>query len=386
MRILFISEGSAENPDLSGSGSPAFLVWQLRAAGHQVTTADADLSGLGKYIAALLTWRVKPQRWKALYRLSRFAVFLRSLKAQAAVRKHTQVDAILQYGATFRVHPVASTTRHFVYCDDFFSNRRDDPYRAAVHLSESEKQFAERSEQTVYTRADGIFTMSAFIRRRFTELLGIDGEKIHVVYAGINIELPPDAESIVPRTPNILFVGREFELKGGPILLEAFKLVRKKMPEATLTLVGMPTDIGKIDGAVHLGFLRKSVPNELAALTSLYQSSSVFALPTRSESFGIAVLEALVYGLPVVTTREWALPEAIIDGETGFCVPLDSVSDLAERIIFLLEHPEIGSRLAMAGKSLVISRYQWSVVVEKMIAHMSTSLKKDTYPGERLSA
>lgn len=93
-----------------------------------------------------------------------------------------------------------------------------------------------------------------------------------------------------------------------------------------------------------------------------------------------------MYGLPVVTTREWALPEAIIDGETGFCVPLDSVSDLAERIIFLLEHPEIGSRLAMAGKSLVISRYQWSVVVEKMIAHMSTSLKKDTYLGERLSA
>jgi glycosyltransferase involved in cell wall biosynthesis len=375
MRLLFLCEGPPENADQAGSGSPAFLIQALRAQGAEVVAHDADASGFSKYAVAAISWRLDGRRWRALYRLGGIARRIRDRRATALARAHRDVDAILQYGATFSV--VNPSKPLFVYCDDFFTHRRDDPHRPAAVLTEEEKRNAEASEQVVYDAATKIFTMSAYLNEQFTALLGVPGSRLETVYAGTNLQSIPAAASSEPSgVPTVLFVGREFGLKGGETLLRAFRHVRAEIPNARLVIIG-PRDLRIEEPGIEvLGFLRKNDPVERERMERAYREATVFCLPTESESFGIAVLEALLYEVPVVTTRAWALPESIIDGVTGYTVPMRDDRQLADRVVELLRDSARARALGRAGRALVLERYHWDAVARSMLTAISDTLSR----------
>ncbi len=376
MRILFLCEGAPENPDQSGSGSPAFLIQALRSKGVEVVSGDVDLYGASKYAVALLSWRPAGRRWRALYRLGGIGRAMRNRQAARLVRAHPDVDLVLQYGATFSVLPTEKPL--VVYCDDFFLHRRDDPHRPAVHLTEQEKLAVEAHEQSIYDQATRIFTMSEYLNRQFTALLGIPPARLQTVYAGTNLTSTPPAPAEAPpgEAPTVLFVGREFELKGGPTMLRAFRRVRATLPDARLIIIG-PRDL-RIDepGVEVLGFLRKNVPEERERMERAYREATVFCLPTESESFGIAVLEALLHEVPVVTTRAWALPESIVDGVTGFTAPAGDESAFAQGMLELLRDPAKARQFGRAGRELVLRRYDWSTVAAAMAESMRSIVSR----------
>jgi glycosyltransferase involved in cell wall biosynthesis len=163
------------------------------------------------------------------------------------------------------------------------------------------------------------------------------------VHAGPNF----DPEAIAGRpsraraahAPTILFVGREFDRKGGPVLLDAFRRVRAQLPNAKIAH-------RRAEDARRTG-ARRRVPwlpaQERACggarLAAAFADADVFCLPTRHEPFGIVVLEAMFNGLPVVATNIWAIPEMVVEGETGFTVARDDAATLADRLARLLAQP-----------------------------------------------
>jgi glycosyltransferase involved in cell wall biosynthesis len=192
--------------------------------------------------------------------------------------------------------------------------------------------------------------------------------------------------------PLILFVGRTSPEKGVHRLLEAFEEVVGKIPEARLVLLGPQSLAGQElvdrDGTDPLfrdvrefwgnaGRFRSylvekaetQTPGKVtfvnrvdhSELAEWYRRADIFVFPSLwQEPFGMPPTEAMAAGLPVVATRSGALPEIVVDGETGLLVERGDVDGLAQALLELLRNPAKRSRMGAAGRSRVLEHFNWS--------------------------
>ena len=171
-------------------------------------------------------------------------------------------------------------------------------------------------ERATYHGALAVFARTHWVRQSLMQDYGLPPERAVWVGTGCNFApgtLPKDKPSDDGRT--ILFVGKEFNRKGVPTLLEAFTTVRQRMPQARLVLVGR-------DLAVHQpGVEVLGKVTERQALRRLYEQASIFVLPARFEPCGNVVTEAMAYHLPCIVTTGGGLAELVIDRETGLVIP-----------------------------------------------------------------
>jgi len=218
-----------------------------------------------------------------------------------------------------------------------------------------------RRETAVYQGARAIATFSENVRRSLVEDYAVPPERITVVGAGANV-FPDDA----PRLDDgrtIVFVGKDFTRKGGPVLLEAFARLRRTHPKARLVVAGPPhaaRDPALPQNAYHLG------PIGLDELPTVLAQSSVFCLPTLREPFGIAFLDAMACGLPCVGTRIEAIPEIVRDGETGLLVPPGDAVALAGALGRLLADPGRARAMGARGRERVAAQFRWHHVAERL--------------------
>jgi len=94
----------------------------------------------------------------------------------------------------------------------------------------------------------------------------------------------------------------------------------------------------------------------------LLAAGQVFAMPSRSDSFGIVYLEAWSYGVPVIGADAGGVPDVITDGQDGLIVPFGDVATLASSIARLLDTPELRDRLGSAGRRKVLGRWTWDAL------------------------
>ncbi len=100
-------------------------------------------------------------------------------------------------------------------------------------------------------------------------------------------------------------------------------------------------------------------------LERLYQQADIFVLPSYKEGFGIVLLEAMYYGLPIVTTNISAIPELVRDGETGLLVSPGNSQELATALATLIEHPGIRKDLGHASRKQLLQNYSWRKTAAK---------------------
>ncbi len=374
MNILYLCEGDAEAWG-SWSGISRSLVEHLRAEGHDVACGNVDLRGAGRWAGAAATFSPRRKRWVARFHLGALPFRLRSLNAARYIATHgRRVDVILQAGATYEL-PNRGATPYFVCCD---SNIRMSMhgvaagYRDATPLKQGELAAVTQRELAVYRDAAGVFTLSNRLRRSFIEDFGLPEDHVHTVYAGPNFpggRTPPVGRrrTAVAHAPTILFVGRQFERKGGDLLLRAFRLVRQRIPDARLLIAGARGLPPAEPGVTFLGDLDKNQPSGWNALVAAYDAADVFCLPTRFEPFGIAFIEAMYFSLPCVGTAAWAVPEMVVDGETGFMVPVDDLESLTDRLLRLLADPGLAARMGWAGRARAERLFAWRITVQRMM-------------------
>jgi glycosyltransferase involved in cell wall biosynthesis len=311
--------------------------------------------------AFLESVRAHGRHWKALWCHTTFAFDHLSTLAGEAVRR-ARPDAVLQAGALFGPGRFPEVPYHLYLDHTRAIAERYAPVPGLDRPPLPDPSWRAR-EQAVYRGAAGIFTMSEFVKGSLVRDYGVDPGRVHVVGAGPNVE-PAGAGVPSAREKAILFVGRNFLPKGGAAMVQAFRRVRVAHPDAQLWIVSQTAPPDLPDGAEHLGLLG---PERLAAL---YGRASLFALPTLREAFGLAFLEAMAFGLPVVAPRLEAIPEIVSDGETGILVPPGDVEALAGAIRELLDDSVRARLMGAAARARVAERFGWDRAVARMLAVM----------------
>jgi glycosyltransferase involved in cell wall biosynthesis len=267
---------------------------------------------------------------------------------------------------------------HFIYTDHTHLENRNYPVpEAATPLSMTWAAV----EKGAYRNARMIFTMSRNISRSLISEYGCSPQKVKCVFAGSNVDTEMSANIDASRfnAKNILFVGVEWERKGGPVLLEAFRILRRTHPEARLTIVGCSPQIS--EPGVHIV---GRVP--LTEVPQYYRSASVFCLPTLNEPFGLVFLEAAAFGLPVVATRLGAIPEIVMDGKSGYLVEPQNVAELAARLDDLLRDPGRAEQFGAHGREWVSHRYSWEETGQRLFAHIKRATRRSARDKSQAAA
>ena len=251
---------------------------------------------------------------------------------------------------------------HYIYTDHTQLTLRTYPAFGKSALFGQRNLFGPKwieLEKTIYNNATINFTMSSNITDSIIRDYSCPPEKVVCVYGGSSVGTYFEVDEKKYRNKEILFVGLEWERKGGPELAEAFKRVLEVHPTARLTIVGCTPKLN-IPNCDIVG----QVP--LANLSHYYERASVFCLPTRLEPFGIVFLEAYAYGLPVVATDLGAIPDFVLNGETGYRVKYGDIEHLSDVLIDLIGNAEKCQTLGENGRRLVAEKYSWEKVGDRM--------------------
>jgi glycosyltransferase involved in cell wall biosynthesis len=203
---------------------------------------------------------------------------------------------------------------------------------------------------------------------------GVDPSRITPVGTGRGIEFPPLQRADDGRT--VLFVAkRQFEEKGGLLLLQAFQRARTRRDDIRLVIAGQdayPARFGRIPGVIAHGRV------DLKQLGELYASATLFAMPALFEPWGLVYLEALSCGVPIVALRRNAMPELSGDGRFGFLSEDADPEALAGVLLDALNDPARLRRMGEEGREHVTRYYTWPQTVARMLAVMDAP----TGPGE----
>lgn len=161
-----------------------------------------------------------------------------------------------------------------------------------------------------------------------------------LIPAGMIKVLPPPMPSRRRSPPppdnfNILFIGREFPRKGGDVAVELYQRLKAKFPRVRLFYIGKIDEKRRAILEKNPGcFWYESLPNEVLH-REIFPKGNVLLLPTRADAYGLAILEAMSYGIPAVCTRIPQLAEIVEDGTNGYLFDRDDI-DTAEEILSLL--------------------------------------------------
>lgn len=364
---------AAEPPfdPFSWSGSSANFFRALSERGLLATACEVALNrsrdSLEKALAA--AWPMP--RWKARYHAS-----IRRFQALTAVAgdiiaRHREIDGIVQIGAWFSAGRTTSM-RCFSYHDGNAALRYR--YYGRGLLSEYVRRSHLSWERSVYEALTGIFVMSQWLADSFMQDFDVPASKLHVIGGGINMELPIDVPDRTESNPRFLFVGKDFERKGGKYLLEAFKTVRRALPQSELVVVGPTLRIDQ-PGVLCAGYLSKAKPADAARLKELFRSATAVVLPSVYEPFGISLLEGMAYGLPCIAVDRCAMPEIVQHGKTGMIAHAEDASSLADAMIEVGKTPESAAAMGAAGRQRVESDFTWSAVTAKMKTVLSETYR-----------
>jgi glycosyltransferase involved in cell wall biosynthesis len=183
----------------------------------------------------------------------------------------------------------------------------------------------------------------------------------------------------------MLFLSNLTQEKGVLVLLQAFRILRERNVEFTATLAGPASQdvLAEVMNRIETFGLARRVsyagPAYGAAKDALLETHDAFVFPTLNDAFPLVVLEAMQAGLPVISSQEGAIPEIVIDGVTGFVVPVGDAAALADRIELLLDKPELVRSFGDAGRNRFLENYtvekfetRLRSVFEQCLEHEST--------------
>lgn len=214
----------------------------------------------------------------------------------------------------------------------------------------------------IYRNTTGIFTMSKWLKDNLINYTGIEESKVHHVGAGINIDVNK-IENLKKTNNKILFVGRDFERKGGDLVYEAFKILKEKYNKDAELFIAGPKNLPYNElyqGVNFLGDLPYS------QISEYFNECDIFCMPSRFEAYGLVFIEALVYGLPCIGRNEFAMKEFIQDGYNGFLIDKDDPNELALKMYNLLNDNEIKNNV-ISKRDEYINQYSWDTVADRII-------------------
>ena len=174
-----------------------------------------------------------------------------------------------------------------------------------------------------------------------------------------------------PTAPVVTTVGNIRRVKGIDILVETAAKVLRQFPNAVFLVIGRnsePLHFQEIEERIAALGIKEKVRflGESENIFPLLKMSDVFFLPSRSEGFSNALIEAMACGLPCVATRVGGNSEAVKDGWNGYLVESEDADASADRILKLLCNPMEAARMGAAGREIVERKFTADVMIQQL--------------------
>ncbi|MEK6749922.1 MAG: glycosyltransferase family 4 protein [Pseudomonadota bacterium] len=296
------------------------------------------------------------QNWQRLREKTLFSFRMLTRACERHIARHRRnVDVFIQVGAQFSLGRYKQLVPYFVIADStrhLSSNNKADEISIFRNQNTAHTWLA--LEGQVYRHATGLIARSVRVGESFVNHYGANRNAVLVRNFGVGLAHSDGNFSKQYDGKTVLFVGKgNFSAKGGQLVLEAFYKVREHIPDARLIIVGQE---GKnIDNIEYLGLV-----SDRNRLRTLFEQAHLFALPSYIERFGMSILEAMAAYTPCIVANHSAMPEII--GDTGFTVPLGDASALAERILVLLQNPDLSAELGRKARARFEKNLSWEAV------------------------
>jgi len=229
------------------------------------------------------------------------------------------------------------------------------------------------TEEQILKNSKKIIAVSNEVRDQILALYQIPVEKIVVIPNGVDLaRFKPDAEkrarirkelAIGNDDRVLIFIGHLFEIKGLDYVLDAIKL----LPEMRLIVVGEGVNIHSYKQRIAMQGRDRQVcflGTVLKHNEDYYSAADVFILPSESEGFPLAALEAAASGLPLITTRTGGLSDLVVPGENGFFIQRDAV-EIRDVLLRLTKDSELMRRMGARSRERAQS-YSWDETVRRI--------------------
>lgn len=239
------------------------------------------------------------------------------------------------------------------------------PYRRPGPGTPATIAISKRLERRVFAAADRIVANSAWAARSLRADYCVPDHKMRVFPFGVTG--PPAALRPQRSGPPVIgFVGRQFDRKGGPQLVDAFL---SSAPEPSLLCLVSPDPRAAAAAAVsdRISVVDDLVPGD-PRLWDLLAGFRVFAFPSTIDQAPNAVVEAMAAGLPVVGADQAAVSEMVLDGESGLLVPPGDAAALGQALRKLVDDPMLSAAMGSAGRARFESEYRAEVGANRLLA------------------
>jgi len=291
---------------------------------------------------------------------------LASMEASARLR-FTPGDVVVTIAASAYVFTL-KTSRPIIFVSDATFAAICSIYSAYVDMPQWLREDADKIERAALLRSNRVLLSSDWARSSAIADYGVAPAVISVMPLGPNIRSDViDRFSTIKSADfragvRLLFIGADWDRKGGGIALNVKQHLDSMGVPCELFIVGnCPDDLTTGNGIHVLGRLYKSDEKQLLELCRLYELAHFFVLPTLGEAFGIVFSEAQAFGCPSLTYAVGGTPTAVLDGITGFTLPLAAVAkDFAEVICSIVRDPRRYEQLSRNCRARYESEANWS--------------------------
>lgn len=333
-----------------------------RRADVRVVDAPMHLPTVATALARILYIRRMRGRFVSGWRCSPLSAAAHERAFLKAVAALPGLDAVLSIGE----HGIAQIPTFF-YQDHCFSHAVDYMRSTDTVLpsfeSYSPKMLTARvgRERASFERAAGVISMSAWNATFLIDRGLVAADRVHIVPPGIHVAVaPPTQERFLPREGNaerrVVFIGRDWQRKAGDVVLRAIRALLPSAPFAIRFIVAGPREWPE-EGSIPewVDFLGDASHERLRAELAI---ADAFAMPSRFEAYGIAPLEALAAGVPVLARNAFAMCEYVRHADNGVLIESDDADACASALMQLLTDEHMRVRVAEQAAQ-VAAFYSW---------------------------
>jgi glycosyltransferase involved in cell wall biosynthesis len=313
-------------------------------------------------------------------------IYARAAGMETSLRvRFTPGDVIVAISATRYVFGL-KTSRPIIFMSDATLASISTIYSSFADMPKWLRAGAERIERGALRKSSRVLLCSDWAKASAIVDYGVQPDAICVLPLGPNIRKdvidrfkstkPANFESGV----RLLFIGADWDRKGGPVVLDIKRDLDSRGIPCELFLVGnCPKDVSNGNGIHVFGRLNKSDDKQLEEMCRLYELAHFFVLPTSAEAYGIVFSEAQAFGCPSLTYAVGGTPTAVLDGITGFTLPLSAgAKDFAERICSLVQDPRQYEQLSINCRARYETEANWDAWAQTVV-NLADQVRKQTH-------
>lgn len=374
IRAVVFAQGNPRSSS-SWSGIPAAICAQLEKRGFDILVVGTPLMDKIFWAGAKLPWLgLFPNRERALVYAHQKTVSRTLLKLRP--------DVLVSIGAPHKIVGLARDWPSAHVTDMMFAQVAEQ-YPKYMRLNGRAVRIGNRMQQELLDRATLVSVASQWAREEAMRSYRFNKDNVIVAPFGANLtDVPEPGYAVLPGPLRFLFVGADWQRKGGRTALEIFKKIRATIADAEFHIAGCaPQEASSVPGVTVHGFLSKGNPAQRGRLLRLFNQASFFLMPSRQEAYGIVYCEASAFGVPPIAAKVGGVGEIIENGVNGLLLPADADPEAyAAAVLTVWRDPSRYEKMRRAARMAYETKLNWDVWGETFERELLQRLT----PGMRL--